>query len=423
MTSAALVTAVVLVAAIPTPLPVPQGWAGSIDPCGGDWDWTTGQLGAAHADPNWPADLGADQSGPGDGIDEDEPGGGTGEDEPGGGTGEDEPGDGTGEDEPGDGGDQFGPDGGGDEGQSSGGSVANPPDGGALDEPVWDEAEAEPGSNRVEGEAGQDMLDEVRSGAITKCSVAMVDGGWEQPVEPARPYLPALTAPVPTHLAPKCGTVVGTTKTVSLSAAFDTTYAPRPTEAFFEYEVDDQLVNARVPVEGPRAVLEFAPGELGPGESYRWRVRGTPDDAPAPTWSDWCTFTVAGDALDLRELDPSEVAALLELGIRPERRYPVTLTAAQWRLVREPFEFDPGVGGGEVPAFVGKVPRTAGRLTLTGAEWTKLILELAGWAGIVQFGNDEVEPEFRTGIAQYWTTADRISAQLGGPAHPGLGLR
>ncbi|GAB2606631.1 hypothetical protein GCM10027087_54700 [Paractinoplanes abujensis] len=42
---------------------------------------------------------------------------------------------------------------------------------------------------------------------------------------------------------------------------------------------------------------------------------------------------------------------------------------------------------------------------------------------IVEFGNDDVEPEFRTGTDRYRAAVDRISAQLGGPAHPRLSLR
>ncbi|WP_133878263.1 hypothetical protein [Paractinoplanes brasiliensis] len=295
------------------------------------------------------------------------------------------------------------------------------------------------------GDFGRMLDDIARSGRargqLSFCSVTMVDPGWAPrpvPVEAGRPYFPSPGAPVPVRLMPGCGAVVGTTEGLELSAGFATLDGSRPADALFEYRLDGDTgsVFSRVPVEGPRAVLSFGTGELGPGESYRWRVRGTADDALAPTWSDWCTFEVAADAPDLRALDSGEREALLELGVRPERRYTVTLTAAQWRLVREPFEFDAsdGVAMGEpshddlvrgqrLARLAAVIPRGGGRLTLTGAEWSTVAFEVAGWVEIVRFGNDEVEPEFWTDTDQYWRVVDRISRQLGGPAHPAFGIR
>ncbi|BCJ39436.1 hypothetical protein GCM10010168_63160 [Actinoplanes ianthinogenes] len=59
-------------------------------------------------------------------------------------------------------------------------------------------------------------------------------------------------------------------------------------------------------------------------------------------------------------------------------------------------------------------------MTLTGYEWATAARELAETAGVRDDARDE-DPEVEQDGAEHWKTLDRISAQLGGPAHPGFG--
>jgi hypothetical protein len=119
---------------------------------------------------------------------------------------------------------------------------------------------------------------------------------------PAAPIRPAPTRPI-TAGRPGCVTgpgrpVVGTTLT-SVSATAG---------------ADDRIIVDYQPLGGPEtiatpgsAVLEFGPGDLLPGGTYRWRARvddsaeqtvfGSLDDDEA-RWSPWCEFTVSADAAD-----------------------------------------------------------------------------------------------------------------------------
>jgi hypothetical protein len=74
-----------------------------------------------------------------------------------------------------------------------------------------------------------------------------------------------------------------------------------------------------------KATLEFMRhSPLKHGESYRWRVRGTPPAVGGAGWSPWCEFTIPEKTPD-------------DLGLDDDRTYRATLTAAEWRQVMAVF--------------------------------------------------------------------------------------
>ncbi|WP_239092361.1 hypothetical protein, partial [Paractinoplanes abujensis] len=73
LTGAALVTAAVLLAAVPAPPWQVRAQPGAGDPCGGTWEWATGRL-AGELGSAGPTRLG--QPGPGSGVGEGRPAGG-----------------------------------------------------------------------------------------------------------------------------------------------------------------------------------------------------------------------------------------------------------------------------------------------------------------------------------------------------------
>ena len=260
---------------------------------------------------------------------------------------------------------------------------------------------------------------------------------------PVLPYLPSVYAAQPSDLRvgaePACGAgPVGTTEPVTLSAAFTVVLGPPPSRALFEQDPDGRGVYGEILEPIGRAVLTIQRGELAPGDSIRWRVRFTDEDDRLGTWSPWCTFTVAADAPDLRNLDSGVIDALLELGLRPERRYTVTLTPAQWRTALEPFGLTYAdntvldeIGTSE-PSYEGQEPdelpylissQIPGPVTLTGAQWVDLTTQLASWPEYAEADDYTEGPEVPPDPAVYRAVIDRISAQLGGPAHPRPGSR
>jgi hypothetical protein len=150
--------------------------------------------------------------------------------------------------------------------------------------------------------------------------------------------------------------------------------------------------------------LDFGPGQLAPGASYRWRARFDDPAEDEEDWSPWCEFTVSANAVDYRGLGDVSLETLNELGLRPDRSYAVSLTRRQQRLLRA------GTN----------VARTDARMTLTGPRWTDLLLQLTGSALLAEEAAidgdaaDRSPPE----SAAYRALVDAISVDLGGPRHP-----
>ena len=266
--------------------------------------------------------------------------------------------------------------------------------------------------------AMQEIADEYRD--ADHVSVAMVctrpDGTSVDPRLwlPATPTRPAPT-PAMTGDYPGCVTgperpLVGTT----LTTVWATTGLGE--EIIYEYQPFDG--SETIGSSGSEG-LEFGPGDLAPGGSYRWRARvdDTADQASSPAisrspdddeqgWSPWCEFTVAADAVDYRPLGDVSLEALNELGVRPDRKYAVSLASRQQRLLREGTD----------------VRRTSARMTLTGPRWTDLLIQLTESAFIADEvaadadGEDSAAPDG----AAYRKLIDAISIKLGGPRHPKL---
>lgn len=256
--------------------------------------------------------------------------------------------------------------------------------------------------------------------ALALCSMPTVvcsfaDGSPRPPRTPGFRELAAV--PLPTHLAtdgvPGCvrgsaRPVLGTTMPtlqVTFASSADATFELVPLGGSAESNGGGVRAEA-----GKPAVWDAGGFGLEPGRSYRWRVRGTPWFA-STGWSEWCEFTVAAGLAEATDVDTVQ-----ELGVEPLRRYPVRLSARQWELVLDAID----VEGDDVPAdgefvdestvaaharqrqITAKIEAHPGTLTLTGADWALVAVNLAA------FGDG----------SPYRKTLDRISAQLGGPAHP-----
>jgi hypothetical protein len=231
---------------------------------------------------------------------------------------------------------------------------------------------------------------------------------------PTGPSLPAPTRPI---TAGQAGCVTGPGRPVVDTALISVSATARPGEAIiYEYQPLDagETTNS-----SGSEVLEFSPGDLAPGGSYRWRARvddtaeqhrdsaalRSPDDDELG-WSPWCEFSVSANAVDYRGLGDVSLEALNELGLRPDRSYAVSLTRRQQRLLRA------GTNVG----------RTNARMTLTGPRWTDLLVQLSESAFVedevaAETGEDNPSPD---GTA-YRALVDAISVKLGGPHHPELG--
>jgi hypothetical protein len=144
--------------------------------------------------------------------------------------------------------------------------------------------------------------------------------------------------------------------------------------------------------------------QLEQGETYRWRIRGTPPHIAADDWSPWCEFTIAEKTRD-------------HLGLTEDREYPVELPVGDWRTVLTAMGPVITYAGGQrsthepIEKAVKKASRKTKRITmtLTGADWSEIVNGLASRAS-----GDEV-PE-------YWTVADAISSALGSHPHPTMGF-
>jgi hypothetical protein len=267
-------------------------------------------------------------------------------------------------------------------------------------------------------EATQQIADEYRDAdnvsvalICTRPDGTSVDPKLWMPAPRTRPApIPAMTG-IHTGCATGSGRpVVGTTLTTARATA-----APGE-EIIYEYQ---PLGGSETVGSSGSGVLEFGPGDLAPGGSYRWRARvddttdqaldnaisRSPDDDELG-WSPWCEFTVAADAVDYRPLGDVSLEALNELGLRPDRQYAVTLSGRQQRLLRTGTD----------------VGRTSARMTLTGPRWTDLLVQLTEAAFIADEVAAEADQENSAppdGTA-HRNLVDAISIKLGGPQHPKL---
>ena len=253
-------------------------------------------------------------------------------------------------------------------------------------------AGAEPDDDAAQYEQCRTMARELAaettaSGAIT---CLRPDG---TPLGPER-WLPAAPAPVPVSTGDHAGCVTGPERPLvdtTLTTARATTGSARPIA--YQYQQLDGVDT--IGVSGGE-ILEFTPGALAPGGSYRWRAR-----ADERGWSPWCEFTVAPDAADYSGLGHVSLESLHDLEVRPDRTYPVRLSSRQQRLLRAGTD----------------VGRVGARITLTGPRWADLLAQLTDTAFIAEqvaaeYGPDDPAPPDGTA---YRTLVDVISARLGRP--------
>jgi hypothetical protein len=223
---------------------------------------------------------------------------------------------------------------------------------------------------------------------------------------PAAAVAPSRPAPVPALTAGQPACVTGAGRPVAGTALTTVSATAKPGDAL-TYE-RQQLDGSDDVSSSGSPVLEFGPGDLAPGVSYRWRARvfsENPDD-DEQAWSPWCEFTVSPAAIDYRKLGDVSLDALNELGLRPDRTYSVRLSTHQQHLLRT------GTNVGH----------THSRMTLTGPRWTDLLLQLTESASIADetaAEADDADPPPPNGT-RYRTLASAISVKLGGPHHPHL---
>jgi hypothetical protein len=150
---------------------------------------------------------------------------------------------------------------------------------------------------------------------------------------------------------------------------------------------------------GQRADLGFRMIQpLKEGETYRWRVRSTPQDIAGGDWSPWCEFTVAQETSD-------------HLGLDDGRDYTVTLSAAEWRTVLKALAAAESSARDPIAAAVDRTSKSdkAVPVTLSGRNWSLVVSRLARQASV-----DEAP--------KYWRMADAVSSALGQHPHPTMGF-
>jgi hypothetical protein len=266
--------------------------------------------------------------------------------------------------------------------------------------------------------AAQNIVDQYRN--VPNVGVA-VSCQWPDGtvVDPKRwlPSVPAEPAPTPVMTVGHAGCVTGAGRPMTGTTMTSVSATATSGEAIIYQR--QRLDGSETVDSSGSAVLEFGPGDLVPGGSYRWRARvdDIADLAGSTAWSrrldddefgwsPWCEFTVSADAVDYRGLGEVSLDALQELGLRPDRTYTVSLSGHQQRLLR--------AGSNAGP--------TRARMTLTGVRWTDLLVQLTESAFIAdetaaEAGEDDPKPSDGTA---YRTLVDVISVKLGGPHHPQL---
>ncbi len=144
------------------------------------------------------------------------------------------------------------------------------------------------------------------------------------------------------------------------------------------------------------ATMDFRWGKpLRHGESYRWRVRGTPPAVGAAGWSPWCEFTIPESTPD-------------DLGLDDDRDYRAVLTAAEWLKILNVVPVSAPYVPIDTAAKAATSPATQVPVTLTGRAWFLLVNDLAYQAS----DNDD---------QAIWKLADLLSSALGGPDRPTMG--
>jgi hypothetical protein len=122
--------------------------------------------------------------------------------------------------------------------------------------------------------------------------------------------------------------------------------------------------------------------------------------------------------------------------LRPERRYTVSLTRRQWRVLLDAFDLELAASGviaasGDAPAEADERLRqidaairrqlldttSPSAVTLTGGRWTTVVNQLAGSAGLADDAAAEVDPGEMADGSAYWELIDLVSTRLGGPPH------
>ncbi|MCU7726553.1 hypothetical protein ODJ79_22715 [Actinoplanes sp. KI2] len=237
------------------------------------------------------------------------------------------------------------------------------------------------------------------------------------PIDPKLfPPVAVKPAPTPVVTVGHRGCVTGPGRPVTATALTSASATAPGEEIWYEWQPLGGVDSDTTGTGGP--VLEFRPGDLAPGHSYRWRARVLDtgeerDDSDTPWsmadyergWSPWCEFTVSAAAVDYTGMGDVSLEALTELGLRPDRTYTVSLSGRQQRLLRAGTD----------------VGRTGARMTLTGPRWTDLLVQLSQSA-VFLAENIDGDEDFTTppeSIA-YRKLVDTISVELGGPRHPRL---
>ncbi|MBU2670535.1 hypothetical protein KOI35_44250 [Actinoplanes bogorensis] len=224
---------------------------------------------------------------------------------------------------------------------------------------VYDEPSADPNDPRYAGAA-------LPVGMNTDGRICVA--GSERPVlDTVRPTLSASFTPVPGLRYIK--------STFQITGVYGRT-------------AEDQLLPGDT-LDPLKATLEFfRHGDLEHGESYRWRVRGTPPTIGAAGWSPWCEFTIPEKTPD-------------DLGLDDNRTYSATLTAAEWKQVLAAYNVTEGNAAGKA-AIGAAIKDGTAPVTLKGSDWVDLVNFLAWTASE---NRDQAT----------WRLADLVSSAVGGP--------
>ncbi|GID97410.1 hypothetical protein Adi01nite_68220 [Amorphoplanes digitatis] len=237
--------------------------------------------------------------------------------------------------------------------------------------PPFDEPQADPSDPAYAGAA---------------LPVGLTSGGRACATGPNRPTLDTVRPTLATSFA-------GAPGLPYLEATFQITGVDGPT-------AHDLNLAGTAGGHGQTAALEFWRMEpLTHGESYRWRVRGTPPTIKAGGWSLWCEFTIAMTTSD-------------DLNLDEDREYTVALPAAKWReMLKVLGPVETYSAQAPIADAVKAAPGAASRVpaTLRGSGWRSVVADLTSRAS-----EHDAEAE--------WNLADLLSTSLDGPSHVTMGF-